>query len=109
MDEVGNDLRHARRMHDFGMELHSEESLHTILDGGVGRVFGNGDGLKPARQLRELVPVRIPNLELGGQIDEQRASSVFDGELPLAVFAFVATLDFPAKILSEQLQAVTNS
>src|SRR5208282_2860263 len=68
VDEVGNDFVPARRVDDFGMELQAEQFLRAVLNGREWRVLRDGDGFEAARQFRELVAVRVPDLELLRQI-----------------------------------------
>ena len=109
VDEIGQDFLAARRVDDFGMELQAEQFLRAVLDGGERRVLGDGDRLEAARQFRELVAVRIPDLELRRQSAEERARRILDLQHALAVFAFLAFLDLAAEELREQLHAEANA
>jgi hypothetical protein len=73
VDEVGNDLLAARRVDDFGMELQAEEFLRAVFNRRVFGIFRDGDGLEASGDFRELVAVRIPDLQLGRQFGKQRA------------------------------------
>ena len=70
VDEVGDDFPAARRVDDFGMELQAEQFPRAVLNGGEFGVLRDGDGFEAARQFRELVAVRIPDLQRFRQIRE---------------------------------------
>ena len=103
--KLDNDFPAARRVDDFGMELQAEQFPRAVLDGGERRVLRDGDGLEAARQFRELVAVRVPDLELFAAIRETARTTVLDRERALAVFALLAFLDLAAEELREQLHA----
>ena len=81
----------------------------AIFDRGVAGVLRSGDGVKAFWKTRELVAVRIPDLQFLRQPREQWAAAVFDGQGPFAVFALLAGLDFAAEIMSEELDAKTDA
>ncbi len=78
VDEIGDDFPAARRVDDFGMKLQAEKFPRAIFNGRVFGIFRDGDRLEAVRQFRELVAVRIPDLQRFGQIGEQRAGAVLD-------------------------------
>ena len=91
------------------MKLQAEHLAGAVLDGRVSGVLRDGDRLETARQFRQLVAVRIPDLQFPGQIGEQGAGRVFDRERALAVFALLAWLDLAAEKLGQDLEAVANA
>ena len=109
VDEIGDDFPAARRVDDFGMELQAEKFPGAIFDGRVFGIFRDGDRLEPVRQFRELVAVRIPDLQRFRQPAEQRARRVLHRERALAVFTLQALLDLAAEKLGEQLHAVADA
>ena len=73
VDKVTVNLAAARGVDDFGMELQAVAMEGAVFNGRVIRIVGGGHGDKPARQARELVAVRIPNLQRIRQPLKQRA------------------------------------
>ncbi len=63
VDEVGQNLAPARRVDHFGVELQAEHACGAVLDGRVSGVLRDGHRLEARRQLRQLVAVRIPDLQ----------------------------------------------
>ena len=68
VDKIGDDFPAARRVDDFGMKLQAEKFPRAVFNGGVFGVFGDGDRFEIARQFRELVAVRIPDLQDCGRL-----------------------------------------
>src|SRR5690606_37483429 len=54
-DEIGEDLRAPRRVHDLRVELQAIETALLIGDRGKGRVGGEGDHLEPGRYALDAV------------------------------------------------------
>ena len=73
------------------------------------RIFRDGDRLEMARQFRELIAVRVPDLDLPRQAVKEYARRILHGERALAVFALLAFLDPAAEELREQLHAVADA
>ena len=71
-----------------------------MLDGWVVRVLCGRDHDEVFGQACEFVAVRIPDLQLRGQMAEQHAFTVVDGEHSLAVFALLARLDLTAEVIA---------
>ena len=107
--KLSEDLAPVRRVRHFRMKLQAEHLRGAILNGGVSRVLRDGHGFEASRQLRQLVPVRIPDLQGLRQAGEEGAAAVFDSERAFAVFALLARLDLPAEILGQELEAVANA
>src|SRR6185436_6445317 len=94
--EIFQQLLAARRVDDLGVKLDAVEPALRILDDGVGRVVGAADGAEAAREFRELVAVGIPHVHRLPQTVEERAL-VRELELPVAILALPAMLDFSAE------------
>ncbi len=109
VDKIGDDFPAARRVGNFGMKLEAEKFPGAIFNRREFGIFRHGNRLEMARQFRELVAVRIPDLQLPGQIFEQGARRVLYRERALAIFAFPAFLDAAAKELRECLDPVANA
>jgi len=62
-------------------------------------------GLKPRGIFRELVAVRIPDLQLFRQPGEQRATGILHHERAFAVFALEALFNPAPQKLRKELQA----
>ncbi len=76
VDEVGEDLPPARRVDHLGMKLQAEESSARGARWRRKSEFSvTATGLKPVGQLRQLVAVRIPDLQRLRQLGEQRAAA----------------------------------
>jgi len=108
VNEVADNLRAARGVRHFGMELEAEKFLRAVFDGGVVRVFRGGDGFEAGGKPGELVAVGIPNLQLCRQGNEERGGRVLHLQATLAVFALAPRLDLAAQILGQQLDAVAD-
>ncbi len=105
MDEIGNDFLAARRVDDFGMKLQAEKSFSPVFNRGEFGIFRDGDRLEAVGDFRELVAMRIPDLQRARQFGEQRAARILDRERALAVFALQSFFDLAAEELREQLHA----
>ena len=66
VDKIGDDFPAARRVDDFGMKLEAEKFPGAIFDRREFGIFRDGDGFEMARQFRELVAMRIPDLQFPG-------------------------------------------
>ena len=76
-DEVAQERRAVRRVHDLGMELHRVEVARLVGDRGEGCVVGAADDLEARRQPRDAVAVAHPDriaLALAPHALEQRAA-----------------------------------
>ena len=109
VDEIGIHLAPARRVDDFGMELQAEEFPLAVFNRRVFGILRGRHGLEAARKFRELVAVRIPDLQRLGQSGEQRAGRIFHRERALAVFALETLLDFAAEEVRQDLHAVADA
>jgi len=63
VDESSNDLLSLRAVRHLRVELHAENRLRLVRDGGVRGSGGRGDGDEVGRERRELVTVTHPHLE----------------------------------------------
>src|ERR1035438_7676808 len=104
VDEAGEDFAPLRRVHHFRVKLQAEHPSGAVLNGGVGGVLCDGDRFEASRQLRQLVPMRVPHLHGLRQAGEEGTAAVLDAERALAVFALLARLNLPAEILGEELE-----
>ena len=91
------------------MKLEPEKLPLRMLDGRVIGIFAGGHDDEIAGQGGEFVAVRIPDLQGAGESAEEGAIAVVDGEGALAVFTFLALLDFSAEKLGQDLDTVANS
>ncbi len=90
VDEVGEDVLAARRMHDLGVELDPVEPAVRIGQAGVGGRVGLGGGLEAAREARDRIAVAHPDRLLRAEVPEQRIALGGDGDRRRAVLAVVA-------------------
>jgi hypothetical protein len=109
VDEIGDDLAPVRGVDHLRMELQAEKAAGAVLDHRVVGILGGGDDGEIARQPRELVAVRIPDLQTRGNSLEKRAGGIQDGQRPLAVLALLPLLDLAAEEVGEDLDAVTDA
>ena len=109
MNEVGNDFLAARRVRHLWMKLQGEQLARAILEGGMVRVLGDRDRSEAGRQFRELVSMRIPNLQGLRKVGEEGARPVLDPECAFAEFAFEARLDFATQEMPHDLQPIADA
>ena len=101
----------ARRVHDFGMELHAVDAPGVVGDRGERRGVRRRDHAKPGRQSYDLVAVAHPHLLARAGLEhafEQRAVPlhVDEGAAELAV---MADLDLAAELGADGLLAVADA
>ena len=63
VDEVGDDFPAARRVGHFGMKLQAEHFARAIFDRREFGILRDRDGFEAVGNFRELVAVRIPDLQ----------------------------------------------
>src|ERR1035441_1599220 len=76
VDEAGEDLAPMRRVHHLRVKLQAEHPGGPVLDGCVSGVFSDGDRFEASRQLRQSVPMGIPNLHGFRQAREEGTNTV---------------------------------
>ena len=108
-NEVFQNSSAVLRMRHFGMELQAEGIARPVFNRRVIRILRGGDGDKSFGQTGEFVSVRIPDLKRVGQILEQRARGVADGQGAFAEFPFLSRLDFAGQKVRQDLNAVTDA
>ncbi len=109
--EVPQHGRAARRMHDFGMELHAIEAPPLVGDGGVGRIAAGGDGREAFRQGRDAVAMAHPDrrgfARPGHALEQRRRRLDLDQRRP--VLALARWLDHAAEPVDHALLAVADA
>ena len=71
LEEVAEDLRALRRVRHLGMELQAVDRQLPMLHRGEGAGVGGGQRQEIGRDLRHLIAVAHPDLDLGGNAGEQ--------------------------------------
>ena len=110
VQEVRDELRAVRRMHDLEVELHAVEAALLVGDGGEGRVLRLADDLEAGREPRHAVAMAHPDLMAPADRPdpvEERARR-HDLEVGAAEFAVVAGLDLAPELLGQKLLAVAD-
>jgi hypothetical protein len=97
-------------VHDLGVELHADDRLARMGDGGEGRVLAGGDHLEAGRQAQHAVAVAHPHRALGAprQRREQRVVAL-QLEQRAAVLSVFRLLDDAAELVAEQLEPVADA
>ena len=105
VEEVAQQLRRLRGVHDFRVELDAEEFAGIVRDGGGRRALAGGHGAEARRQAGNSVAVAHPDLlarTLGPDAVEQGAilGDVDEGAAELAV---IRAQNLAAELGAEQI------
>ena len=111
MQELLNNRLAVLGVRNLGVILHSPDFSRRIFDDGHWRIWGTRCCHKTTRQNRHRIKVAHPHIELCGNIVVQQlrfspCNSLHNGA---AVFASATPRDFAAKLLGNQLSAITNT
>ncbi len=110
-DEILDERRAARRVRDFGMELHAVEPALVVGDGGVRRICAHGHRAEAFGQCGHAVAVAHPHglFVAHGKEAVEQAAGAHDLDLGPAVFARFGGLDRAAEGRHHGLLAIADA
>ncbi len=109
VDKVLENRPAPRRVRDLRVKLQAVKFSLGIFERGVVAVLALRHDPEPRRQLRDLVAVTVPDIEVLGQRAEERTAGLGDGQRSLPKFAPQARRHLATEMKGKELDAIANA